>query len=177
MSWAVYHLLSHPAELAKLQTELNDLGTLAPDQLAQAPFLKAIVQETLRLHPIVTEVLRVLKSPMQLGDFSIPAGMAVAAASVLTHYDASIYPEPDQFVPARFLEKKYSSSEYFPFGGGHRRCAGAAFATYEMAIVLGTLFGSYDFELLEKRTVIPKRRNVTMGPSRRILVAASRKTT
>lgn len=174
LSWAVYHLLSNPSELERLRTELRELGSLEPALLAQAPFLRAVVQETLRIHPIVTEVLRVLKSPMQLGDYSLPAGMAVAAASVLTHYDESIYPDANRFWPQRFLDRKYSSSEYFPFGGGHRRCAGAAFATYEMAIVLGSLFGSYDFKLLEQGPVAPKRRNVTMGPSRGILVSTAK---
>ena len=174
LTWAVYHLLTNPATLQELVDELKGLDTGDPAQLAAAPYLKAVVQETLRMHPIVTEVLRVLKSPMQLGNFYLPAGMAVAAASALTHYDDSLFPDPERFNPQRFIDRKFSSSEYFPFGGGHRRCAGAAFASYELAIVLGTLFSSFDVRLLEKGPVASKRRNVTMGPSRGILVSASR---
>jgi cytochrome P450 len=76
-----------------------------------------------------------------------------------------VYREPDRFLPERFLERSFSPFEYLPFGGGHRRCIGAAFATYEMAIVLGTLLKRYEFELLETRDVVSRRRNVTMGPS------------
>ena len=52
---------------------------------------------------------------------------------------------------------------YAPFGGGSRRCLGAAFATYEMKLVLATLLTSFEFELLD-RNVVPFRRNITMGP-------------
>ncbi len=52
-----------------------------------------------------------------------------------------------------------------PFGGGHRRCIGAAFASYEMAIVLGTLLKRFEFELVDSQPVVPKRRSVTIGPS------------
>jgi cytochrome P450 len=174
MAWAFYHLHRHPQTLQALRDELVGVNATAPEELVKLPYLKAVVQETLRLHPIVTEVLRVLKSPMQLGAFTIPAGVAVAPATVLAHYRADTFPEPDAFRPKRFLEHSYSSSEYFPFGGGQRRCAGAAFAMYEMAIVLGTLLSRYEFELLEKKELHPIRRNITMGPSSGVLMRVRR---
>lgn len=170
MAWACYHLHRNPDSLQKLRDELASLDSPTPEALAKLPYLKAVVQETLRLHPIVTEVLRVLKSPMQLDRYEIPAGIAVAAATVLAHYRPETFPEPHAFRPERFLEKSYSSSEYFPFGGGHRRCAGAAFASYEMMIVLGTLLSSFHFRLLEPRALHSTRRNVTMGPSTGVLM-------
>jgi cytochrome P450 len=63
------------------------------------------------------------------------------------------------------LERSFSPFQYMPFGGGHRRCIGAAFASYEMAMVLGVLLRRYEFQLLDLRPVVPKRRSVTMGPS------------
>ncbi len=171
MTWAIYHLHRNRATLVKLQDELDSLPDLQPSTLAAAPYLKAVVQETLRIHPIVTETLRKLKTPMELGDYTIPAGMAVASATVLAHRNAQTYPEPDSFRPDRFLGRSYSPFQYMPFGGGHRRCIGAAFAGYEMAIVLGTLLKKYEFELLESKEVVPKRRSVTMGPSSKIPVA------
>ncbi|MCY2977264.1 MAG: cytochrome P450 [Planctomycetota bacterium] len=65
----------------------------------------------------------------------------------------------------RFIDHSYSAFEYMPFGGGHRRCIGAAFASYEMAIVLGTILKRYQLELVDSNLVVPKRRNVTIGPS------------
>lgn len=165
MTWGIYHLLSRPEALSRLQSELDALPDDQPATLAAAPYLKATVQEILRIHPIVTETLRLLKSPLQLGDFHLPAGICVAPATVLAHHNPSTYPAPDTFLPDRFLDRTYSPFQYMPFGGGHRRCIGAAFASYEMAIVLGTLFRRYSMTLIDSQPVVPKRRNVTIGPS------------
>jgi cytochrome P450 len=165
LTWGVYHLLKHPEVLAKLRQKLDALPDDSPAQLTAAPYLKATVQETLRLHPILTEVLRKLNAPLQLGEYLVPAGYAVAPATILAHYNPQTYPDPDTFRPERFLERSFSPFQYMPFGGGHRRCIGAAFASYELAIVLGTLCRRYEFKLLDARPVVPKRRSVTMGPS------------
>lgn len=165
MTWAIYHLHSNPETLTKLQSELDGLPNKSAAAISTAPYLKACVQETLRIHPIVTETLRKLKSPIQLGDWELPAGIAVAPATVLAHHNPDTYREPDRFMPERFIERSYSPFEYMPFGGGHRRCIGAAFASFEMAIVLGTLLRSFDIELVDKTPVVPKRRSVTIGPS------------
>ncbi len=164
LSWAFYHLHRYPTILAKLKASLH-----AEDDLAEAysrnSYLKAVVLESLRMNPIITETLRLPAQGMTLGDYEIPAGTAIALAAVLAHYNPRTYPDPDEFRPDRFLEGSFSPFEFFPFGGGHRRCIGAAFALNEMQIVLGTLLRNYDFDLLERRPVYPRRRNVTMGPS------------
>ncbi len=165
LTWAIYHLHRNPDTLHKLRQELSGFPNDSPASMASAPYLKAVVQETLRLHPIVTETLRKLKLPMQLGEYYLPAGMGIAPATVLAHHNPNTYPDPEQFRPERFLERGYSPFEYMPFGGGHRRCIGAAFASYEMAIVLGTLLRQFRFELVDAAEVVPKRRNVTIGPS------------
>ena len=175
MTWAVYHLLHNPDVLQRLVSELTEAAPEDPTDFAKLPYLKAVLQETLRLNPIVPEVLRILKSPMDLGEYRLPAGTAVAPATILSHYCPKTFPEPNVFRPERFLDRTFSSSEYFPFGGGHRRCAGAAFANYEMAIALGTLLTQYRFELISKQKVSAKRRNVTMGPGENILVKLTRR--
>ncbi|MEM9366210.1 MAG: cytochrome P450 [Planctomycetota bacterium] len=164
IAWALYHLLQNPDLLHRLREELDAVDGRA-ETYATLPLLKAIVQETLRLNPIVTEVLRVARKPFQLGEIEIPIGYSVAAASCLTHYRPEIYPDANAFDPDRFLQRTYSPAEYYPFGGGNRRCIGAAFATYELAIVLGTVLRAYELQLLEDTEVVPKRRNITMGPS------------
>ncbi|KAA5545339.1 cytochrome P450 [Roseiconus nitratireducens] len=164
ITWAIEHLHRNPSTLRRLREDLGTLGDDAPDAIASQPYLKAVVQESLRMHPIVTEVLRVLKEPMSLDGHELPAGFAVAPATVLAHYNPSTYPDPDEFRPARFLDRRYGSNQFMPFGGGHRRCVGAAFATYEMAIVIGSLVMNSKMESLEPRPPQPKRRNITMGP-------------
>jgi cytochrome P450 family 110 len=166
LTWAMYHLHRNPGAYAALNQELESLDDHSPVRLASAAYLKAAVQETLRIHPILTETLRKLKAPLQLDDYHLPAGVAVAPATVLAHHNPAIYEEPEAFRPERFIGRTYSPFQYMPFGGGHRRCIGAAFASYEMAIVLGTLLKRYRFELADDAApVVPKRRNVTMGPS------------
>jgi cytochrome P450 family 110 len=198
MAWAIYHLhrQSQQAEgsrlrtevegqsenrgasgnaIEKLRAEIDSLPDDAPDRFAAAPYLKAVIQETLRIHPIITETLRKLRVPLRLGDYQLPAGMAIAPATVLAHYNPEVYPQPDEFRPERFLERSFSPFQYMPFGGGHRRCIGAAFASYEMAVVLGSLLKHYEFALLERSEVVPKRRSVTMGPSTNILVRVKKR--
>ncbi len=72
--------------------------------------------------------------------------------------------EPAAFRPERFLERTFKPYEYFPFGGGSRRCIGSAFAIHEMKLVLAALFTEHELELCEPREVRPARRSVTMGP-------------
>ena len=165
LTWAIYHLHRNTESLTRLRSEIDSLGDDSTMSLASAPYLKATVQETLRIHPILTETLRKLKAPMQLGEYMLPTGMAVAPATVLAHHNAATYAEPEVFRPERFIDRSYSAFEYMPFGGGHRRCIGAAFASYEMAIVLGTILKRFQLELIDSKPVVPKRRNVTIGPS------------
>lgn len=105
----------------------------------------------------------------------LPAGVAVAPATVLAHYNPSTYTEPELFRPERFIDRSYSPFEYMPFGGGHRRCIGAAFASYEMAIVLGTILKRFQLELVDSNLVVPKRRNITMGPSSGVPIRVSKR--
>ncbi len=97
LTWAVYHLLRNKEVLSKLTQELDSLDDNSPAQLASAPYLKAVVQETLRVHPIVTETLRKLNAPLELDGYNLPAGIAVAPATVLAHYNANVFEEPEQF--------------------------------------------------------------------------------
>ena len=170
MAWAVYYLLNTPDALEQLVAELDANADKELGEIARLPWLNAVVSESLRLNPIVGDVLRVLKEPLELGEFRVPAGHAVAPAIALAHYNEAVFPDPERFDPSRFIDKRYSPGEYLPFGGGVRRCAGAAFALHEMAIVLSTLFSRYQLELRETEPVVPKRRNITIGPSTGIRV-------
>ena len=76
-----------------------------------------------------------------------------------------LYPNPEQFQPERFLERTFSPYEFIPFGGGPRRCLGAAFAMYELKMILTALLSSYTLAMLEAAPVLPARRGMTMGPA------------
>lgn len=166
LAWAVYWVLRDPAVYARLLAELDAAGERPePEALAKLPYLDAVCCEALRLHPIVADVPRTLARPFELGGYTLPPGMGVVAATALLHVRPDLYPQPQVFRPERFLERKFSPFEYTPFGGGARRCLGAAFAMYEMKIVLATLLRHHALRLDERRPVQPARRNLVLGPA------------
>jgi cytochrome P450 len=157
--------------LAKLRQELAALGTNPPvEALLKAPYLGAVCDETLRIRPVVTDTVRPLVRPMDIGGRTVPAGQAIVVLLQAILTDPAVFPEPERFRPERFLEQRYAASEFLPFGGGHRRCLGAAFAENEMRLVLGTLVAEWDLELTSRRPERAVRRNVTMGPERGVPV-------
>ncbi|WP_433926582.1 cytochrome P450 [Sorangium cellulosum] len=154
LTWVLYFLGHAPAVLRRLQDELTALGADPdPEALAKAPYLEAVCNETLRLRPPSPGVGRKLNAPMQIAGCDLPAGAGVFAQIIWAHHDPTVFPEPEVFRPERFLERTYSPFEFLPFGGGNRRCIGAAFALYEMKLILGTLLRRYSFELVSRKPV------------------------
>jgi cytochrome P450 len=166
LAWANYWLHRHPGALDRLRAEVDALGDSPdPEVIARLPYLDAVCNETLRLHPIVPDVPRMLARPLELGGYRVAPPLGVDVATALVHRREALYPEPDLFRPERFLERRFTPFEFFPFGGGHRRCIGAAFATYELKIVLATFLRHAHLELAEPDAVKPARRNVVIGPA------------
>lgn len=163
LSWALYELGRHPTVLGHLREELDALGPDPdPDVVAQQPYLRAVCDETLRLHTTVSEIVRVTRVPRELLGHAIPANTGIAVSLSAIHQDPSIYSEPDQFRPERFIERSYSPYEYVRFGGGHRRCPGANLAEYELPVVLATIVTRWEFELAGVDSEI--RHNIGTGP-------------
>lgn len=166
ITWAIYWIHYLPAVKAKLLTELASLEK-QPDlgAIVRLPYLNAICYETLRIYPIALITLpRILKVPMEIGGYQFEPESLLAPCIYLVHQRPDLYPEPTTFRPERFLERQFSPYEYFPFGGSNRRCIGAAFALYEMKLVLATLLTRYELTLAETKPVVPIRRGVTTAP-------------
>ena len=123
LAWALERLARHPGAWERLRS-------------GDEAYLDAVVKETLRLRPVIPIVLRLLKAPMEIAGYELPAGVAVAPSILLLHTRADVYPEPFAFRPERFLEKPAGTYTWIPFGGGVRRCLGASFALFEMKAVL-----------------------------------------
>src|SRR4051794_39679505 len=130
LSWAMERLTRHPEKLERLRAEVLD---------GEGEYLTATIQETLRLRPVISIVVRRLTEAVELGGYELPAGAGVTPCIHLIHRDPSIYPEPDRFLPERFIDNPPGTYTWIPFGGGVRRCLGAAFAQFEMAVVLREL--------------------------------------
>jgi cytochrome P450 len=144
LAWAAERLCRHPDKLARLTEEVR---------AGENGYLQAVIQETLRLRPVISIVIRRLVEPMEIGGRMLPAGVSIAPSIHLVHRRADIYPEPHEFRPERFLEDEGGRAPgtytWIPFGGGVRRCLGAAFAQFEMEVVLR--------ELVLRRTIAPAR--------------------
>ena len=152
LAWAVERLCRHPAQMQRLTEDVR---------AGESAYLQAVIQETLRLRPVISIVLRRLVEPMELGGRLLPAGVSIVPSIHLIHRRPDIYPEPNEFRPERFLEtseglaggqvggRAANSYTWIPFGGGIHRCLGAAFAQFEMEVVLR--------ELVLRRTLAPSR--------------------
>jgi cytochrome P450 len=127
LAWCFQLLLLNPHELQKLRDDVDTGGTTRLD---------AVIKETMRIRPVVPVVARRLHAPLQVGAWTLPAGVMVAPNIELIHHRADLYPQPDEFRPDRFLDVQTETYEWLPFGGGVRRCLGASFATFEMRTVI-----------------------------------------
>ena len=167
LTWALYWIHYLPEVKEKLLKELDTLGNDPdPSAITRLPSLNAVCSETLRIYPIVLITTpRILKSPLHLMGYEFEPGTILAPCVYLTHRREDLYPQPEQFKPERFLERQFSPYEYLPFGGGNRRCIGAAFALYEMKLVLAKILSNFDLVLVDNHPVKPTRRGVTMAPA------------
>ncbi len=131
LAWAIERLVRHPDKLERLREEANAGG----DEYADA-----VAKETLRLRPVIPIVVRRLTEPVEIGGYTLPAGVKAAPCIYLMHRHASVYqPDPAAFRPERFLEQPAGTYTWIPFGGGVRRCIGATFAVFEMKVVLAAI--------------------------------------
>ena len=165
LSWALYRLYQREDVRKRVLQELESLGpSPTPEAIAKLPYLEAVCHETLRLHPVTLGLARLLTQPLTLREYTLPAGATVAVDIYMLHRNPALYPEPESFQPERFLNRTYSPFEFMPFGGGHRRCIGAAFALYEMKLVLATLLPLASLRLVHNRELKAVPRSFVVGP-------------
>jgi cytochrome P450 len=155
LAWTFDLLLRHAAPLDRLRESLEAGGE---------DYLRAVISESLRLRPVVPLAGRRLNKELSVDGLTLPAGTDVTPAIWLAHTRADVYPEPFAFKPERFLDEAPDTYAWIPFGGGIRRCIGAAFAEFEMRIVLREVLTRCE---LHKASPAPEkigRRNITLSP-------------
>jgi len=155
LAWAMERLTRHPEKLERLRAEVLD---------GEDEYLTATIQETLRLRPVISIVVRRLTEAVELGGYELPAGAGVTPCIHLIHRDPGIYPDPDRFLPERFIDNPPGTYTWIPFGGGVRRCLGAAFAQFEMAVVLRELVRRHQIEPANPASERNYRRAITETP-------------
>ncbi|MGB3640616.1 MAG: cytochrome P450 [Rivularia sp. (in: cyanobacteria)] len=167
LSWAFYQIYQNPNVIEKLQIELENLGENPNSlEIAKLPYLSAVCQETLRMYPVLPVLFpRIALAPIEIAGYQFDAETTFMPSVYLVHYREDLYPQPEKFKPERFLERQYSASEYFAFGGGSRRCLGYALAQLEMKLVLATVISKYQLACLEDKPVKIQRRGFTLAPT------------
>jgi len=165
LAWAVELLTRTPAVLARLRESLA---------AGEENYLAATVKEVLRIRPVLVDVGRKLTAPASIGGYQLEAGSFVLAAIAALHYREDSFPEPEAFRPERFLDTKVDNYAWIPFGGGIRRCIGAAFAEYEMRTILREFVERADLRPADSKPEKVKIRNITLVPAKGARVVVSR---
>ena len=157
LAWAFDLLLHTPGTLERLREELA---------AGDGAYLDAVVEETLRVRPVVPFTGRLLRQDSELGGYALPSGTVILVGIYLAHTRADNYPDPFAFRPERFLgDSPPETYSWIPFGGGTRRCIGAAFAELEMRVAIETILSLVDLRPASPRPEKPVRRNVTLSPA------------
>jgi cytochrome P450 len=164
LAWAVERLAHNPDVLAKLRESLA---------AGLEDYLGATVKETLRARPVIVDVGRKLTAPAAIGGHELRAGSFVLAAIAALHYREDSFPEPEAFRPERFLDTKVDNYAWIPFGGGIRRCIGAAFAEYEMRTILREFVERAELRPADPKPEKVKIRNITLVPAKGTRVVLS----
>ena len=164
LAWACYFIHRDDEVKERLMQELRALPALEPEAIAGLPYLDAVCSEALRLNPVAPLIGRKLLQRLPLQGYELPPATSIGVSILLVHRRPEIFPEPERFRPERFLERTYTPFEYLPFGGGTRRCIGAAFATYELKLALATILHEQKLRLLPAGPSRAEIRNTTVGP-------------
>jgi len=159
IGWAFERLLRTPAALARLTEEARSGAVTV--------YADAVIKEVLRVRPVISEVFRAPTVPVELGGFTFAPGTQMAASILLVQLDPELYPpDPEVFRPERFLDGAPEPYAWVPFGGGVRRCLGAAFAQLEMRIVLAAVLRRAELRASRPADEQARFRGVTLLPSR-----------
>lgn len=166
LTWTFFLLDQHPEVFAALVEELEgELKGSAPtiEQLERLPLLDRVVKESLRLLPPVPMSIRTSSAPFEMGGYSFPEGTMVHYSPFITHRLPDLYPEPERFLPDRWIQSEPPVYGYIPFSQGPRRCIGATMATLEIKLTLAMLLPRYRLSLAPGIRVDPLVR-ATMRP-------------
>jgi cytochrome P450 family 135 len=157
LAWTFDLLFRAPEAMERLRSEA---------EAGEHAYIDAAATESLRLRPVVPNVGRKLGSAMELGGWKLAAGTEAFPSIYLVHTREDVYPDPYAFKPERFLVGGPETFSWIPFGGGTRRCLGAAFAQFEMRIVLREVARRTVLRPASDRPERVVRRNITLSPRR-----------
>jgi cytochrome P450 len=155
LAWTLERLVRHPATMQRARDADED-------------YLDATIKESLRVRPVIADVARHLTRPAEVAGRLLPAGVDVMPGIALVQASPRFHPQPEAFRPERFLDGGADMEAYtwIPFGGGRRRCLGAAFAAVEMRMVLRAVLDHARLEPTSPRPERVRTHHITLVPAR-----------
>jgi cytochrome P450 len=162
LAWTFERLVRTPEAWARLREE------------PEGGYADAVIYESQRSRPVIPMIGRRVQRPWRFGEHGVEAGSPVLMSILLLHHREDLYPDPFAFRPERFLDTKPGTYTWIPFGGGIRRCLGAALAMAEMRIVLATIARRCDLTPVDPAPEKAKHRNATMIPAHGARVVVQR---
>ncbi|GAA1886231.1 cytochrome P450 [Williamsia serinedens] len=161
-AWTLIELLRHREYMDQVIAELDEIygDTPAGDRpeytfahTRQMPKLEAALKESLRLHPPLIVLMRVVQNDIHIEDVEITAGQTVAVSPAVSNRLPEDFPDPDAFDPDRYQKPRQEDLAnrwtWIPFGAGRHRCVGAQFAMMQLKAIFSVLLQNYDFEMLQ----------------------------
>ncbi|KAL0490076.1 cytochrome P450 [Acrasis kona] len=150
LQWIIYELCLNPHIQQKACDEVDQLlSNRDPvfEDYEKLEYLRAILDETLRLHPPVAMVPKVARRDVTLGDYQIPKGTYIDIAISTVQTSEDYFEEPLKWIPERWIQgKKITTCSYLPFSFGLRRCIGNVFSMVETVTILAMILKNYTFE-------------------------------
>jgi cytochrome P450 len=176
MAWVINRLITYPEVMDRARAEVFSVLSgehLSATHVGKLKYVEAVINETMRLDPVIPNFGRTLKRPLKIAGRDLPAGVTIAPCIYLVHRRPELWPNPEQFNPDRCLESRQSPYTFFPFGGGARRCLGAAFATYQMKIVIAEILSRVELKPVAGYKARATRRGIAFAPSEGLPVIAT----
>ena len=157
LAWSVERLRRHPEILRRLEDEARG------DENA---LRAATAEEVLRVRPVINATARLVMKPFEIGEWVMPPGSRVVTGIAPLHHDGRFHERANRFEPDRYVGRKPDTYAWIPFGGGMRRCLGAAFAQFELDIVLRTLLRNFELQTTDAPGERESFRGVAFAPSK-----------
>ena len=166
LAWILERVIRHPIVLARLEAAAIE---------GNEEYIDAVIKEAMRLRPVFPITARLATEPFELAGLTIPARTLVVPHITLVHRRADLYPDPLAFRPERFLGTRAGTYTWIPFGGGPRRCIGAAFSLLETRTVLRTILRHAELQPTSKRSERIARHTVTIVPGDGAMITLERR--
>lgn len=175
--WTLFLLAQHPSAMSRLHHELKtqlDGGFPSLEKTDQLTFTEHVVKESMRILPASSYSQRVASMPVELGPFNLIPGSGIIFSQFITHHLPEIYPDPDAFLPDRWMTINPSPYEYLPFGAGPRMCLGAPLAMLIMKTTVPSILQRFKLTVVPNSEVSTRVISTMLGPTTSVMMRVDR---